>query len=59
MSFHSCFLKYVAFRKEPVVDVACAAFMDLDDKVLLIAATTFLTDTYPAFSPDVSLKTLC
>jgi len=53
-SLHACLFKCVAFRKEPDVGVACAAFMDLDDKILPIAAKTFLTETYPAFSPEAS-----
>lgn len=29
-SLNSCLLQYVAFRKEQIADVACAALMDLN-----------------------------
>jgi hypothetical protein len=35
------FKKSVAFGKEQIVDVACAALMDLDEEIVPIAAKIF------------------
>jgi hypothetical protein len=40
-SLHSCFLKNVALGKEQIVDVTCAALMDLDEEIVPIAAKIF------------------